>query len=125
MGTYFVIDAMAYGLSEACMLSVFRFWIRSNKANGVNLFNGRYWTYNSNKALRELFPFWSEDQIFRIIKSLKTQGAIYVGKFNGNKFDTTNWYTIADDSSKSKFWTSEDDFKTGIIDKIPDAEEVE
>jgi hypothetical protein len=63
--------ACKYGVDEAIIIQNMAFWQVKNEANGHHLYDGRYWTYNSTKALTRLFPFWSEDQIYRIIKKLE------------------------------------------------------
>lgn len=85
------------GVNEAIMLNNFVFWLKSNKANEKNFFDGSYWTYNSQKAFTELFPFWNELQIKRILKSLVEQGILAVGNYNKNPFDRTNWYSLTEE----------------------------
>jgi hypothetical protein len=123
-----VEDAMAYGVYEAIMLYHIRWWMKTNKENGVNIFpdkNGvlRYWTYNTRKAMMKWFPYWSESQIRRIHESLVQQGVILVGRFNKNPFDTTNWYTLNDDSSRVQAGTSVSNDNDN--DKFTDVEELE
>lgn len=66
-------------------------------ANDNNFHEGRYWTYNTAKALKELFPFWSIHQIKRIIKKLEERELILLGNFNKSSFDRTNWYALSDE----------------------------
>ena len=61
--------AQKLGVNEAIMLQNIVFWLLKNKANGSNYYDGRYWTYNSHKAFKELFPFWTENQIRRILEN--------------------------------------------------------
>ena len=61
--------AQEIGVDEAIMLQNIIFWLVKNKANGTNHYDGRYWTYNSHKAFKELFPFWTENQIRRILEN--------------------------------------------------------
>lgn len=89
--------ASKYGIDEAILIENLAFWIKKNIANKKYFFEGRYWTYNSRKAFAELFPFWTERQIRRILKSLETKGAIYTGNFNKLNFDRTTWYVLDDD----------------------------
>lgn len=86
--------AVKYGVDEAIMLENIVFWIRKNQANNKHFYDGEYWTYNSVKAFSELFPFWSERQIDRILKSLEKQNAIIVGNYNKRGYDRTKWYAI-------------------------------
>jgi len=86
--------AKEYGVNEAIMIANFQFWIAKNKANGKNFFDGCYWTYNSLKALIELFPFWTEKQIRSILKSLIDKGVLKTANFNQNQYDRTLWYAF-------------------------------
>lgn len=89
--------AEVYGVDEAIFLNNMLFWVSKNKANNQNYHDGYYWTYNSQKALAELFPFWNEDKIRRIIKKLKDQGVLLVGNYNKLAYDRTGWYSINED----------------------------
>lgn len=86
--------AVAYGVDEAIMLSNIIFWIRKNKVNGKHLHDGRTWTYNSASAFADLFPFWNEKQVRRIIDSLLNQGVIVAGTYNKSKMDRTRWFAV-------------------------------
>lgn len=86
-----------YGDREAILLSNIAYWVKSNHANGRNIFDGKAWTFNSRKAFTELFPYWTEKQIYRILQSLLEQGAIVAGNYNEDRRDRTMWYTLADD----------------------------
>jgi len=90
--------AKKYGVDEAIMLQNFIFWIRKNKASGRHFHDNHYWTFNSKNAFAELFPFWTEAQIKRILNSLKDQGVIVLGNYNKIPYDRTNWYALADES---------------------------
>lgn len=89
--------AVLYGVYEAVMIKNFQFWIMKNKANNVHSHDGRYWTYNSISAFEKQFPFWSRDQIRRILKSLTDQGILLVGNYNKLKMDRTLWYAFQDE----------------------------
>lgn len=89
--------AQKLGVNEAIMLQNIIFWLVKNKANGTNHYDGRYWTYNSHKAFRELFPFWSESQIKRILQNLFDKNVIVKGNYNSNPYDKTNWYALSDE----------------------------
>ena len=89
--------AKEYGVDAAVMIMNFQFWIKKNKANKKNFFNGRYWTYNSIPAFCELFPFWSARQIGYILKKLVDDGVLMAENFNKSKFDKTNWYAFVDE----------------------------
>lgn len=88
--------AKEYGILEAVLINHFSFWIAKNKANKKNYFEGRYWTYNSNKALAELFPYVSESQIRRALDKLVSIGVLVKGNFSVNSYDRTLWYSFGD-----------------------------
>jgi hypothetical protein len=83
--------AEKYGVPEAIIIRNLMYWVAKNKANAVNEYDGDTYTYNSVKAFNELFPFWSERQISRILKSLQEQNVIKCGNYNKAKYDRTKW----------------------------------
>ena len=83
-----------YGVNEAILIENIYFWVSKNKANGKHYHDGKYWTYNSTKAFSELFYYWSESQIERIIKSLVDKNVIEIGNYNEMKFDRTRWISL-------------------------------
>lgn len=86
--------ATKYGLTEAILLSNLYYWIEHNRANERNYYNGTYWTYNSVKAFKTLFPYLSERKIHNALKRLQEQGIIETGNFNENTYDRTLWYSL-------------------------------
>jgi len=88
------IAAQKYGVGEAVMLHHLVFWVHRNALNGENEIDGKIWTYNSVKAFRGIFPFWSRDQIRRLLISLEKKGGIESGCHNRMGFDRTKWFTI-------------------------------
>ena len=93
-----VKDAEEYGLEESIMLYNIKYWITLNKANNTNFHDGRTWTYNSISAYKKLFPFWSERQIWRILKSLIEKHILITGNYNKIAYDRTLWYAFIDES---------------------------
>lgn len=89
--------AAIYGVDEAVLLHNLYWWICKNEANGRHYHDGRSWTYNSMEAFAALFPFWSAKQVRRMITKLKENGALYVGNYNKNSFDRTQWYALSED----------------------------
>ena len=57
------------GVEEAIMLSNIQWWCKKNEADRsqMHFHDDKYWTYNSETAFSELFPFWTHKQISRII----------------------------------------------------------
>ena len=95
---FFYTDlGVSYGVPEAIVLHHFIYWITSNSMNGRNYHEGRFWTFNPVKKFVEYFPFWSEGQIARRIKSLIKQGVIITGNFNKHSYDQTLWYALNDE----------------------------
>lgn len=90
------IIAEKYGLEESILIDNLLFWITKNKANSKHFYNGKYWTYNSTKAFSELFPYWNEKKISRIIASLVEQNVIEKGCFNQNAYDRTSWFSFTE-----------------------------
>ena len=89
--------AIKYGVEEAILLDTIVFWSRENKSRGENFKDGRWWTYNSIKGLAEIFPWWSQKQLRRILSSCIEQKALLVGNYNREKRDRTIWYSPSDD----------------------------
>lgn len=90
--------AKEYGVEEAIMIENFRFWIAHNKANGSHVKHGHTWTYNSIDAFVQLFPFWTEKQIRRILDSLFHAGVLIKGQHSDKKTDKTMWYAFKDEA---------------------------
>ena len=88
--------ARLYGVDEAIMIWNLQYWIEHNRANGMHLHDGRYWTWNSVEAFTEIFPFWSRGQIRRILKSLEDKGVLLTGNYNQSSYDRKTWYAFTD-----------------------------
>lgn len=84
--------AVDVGVEEAIMYSNIEFWCAKNAANRKHFYEGMNWTYNSMSAFSELFPFWREGQIRRILSNLESKGYIKSGNFNQHRYDQTKWY---------------------------------
>lgn len=99
MNHSFNVDlAIKYGTEEAIILENLAFWIKKNQANDKHLIDGHYWTYNSSRALKELFPYMSEKKIQRTLKKLEELNIIKTNNYNKSLYDRTKWYTIIDQS---------------------------
>lgn len=88
--------AQKYGIEEAIIVHNFYFWLRKNIANEKHLHNGRYWTYNSNNAFTQLFPYINKTKIFRVLKHLEECDIILKDNFNTSVWDKTLWYSFSD-----------------------------
>jgi hypothetical protein len=101
MNHHFSIDiAEKHGVNEAIFLENISYWIFHNKANRKHYYDDRYWTYNSQKAFEELFPYWSRQNLRTIIKSCINQELIIKGTFNKSNYDHTHWYSLTDKALK-------------------------
>jgi DNA-binding PadR family transcriptional regulator len=93
----FNIDvATVYGVNAAIILNNLEFWIAKNKANEKHYHDGYYWTYNSTKALSELFPYLTKKKIEAALGLLRDDGIIITGNYNSDKRDRSLWYAITE-----------------------------
>jgi len=86
--------AKKYGVDEAIFLNNIHFWTIQNIANRHNYKEGHYWTYNSQRAFSELFPYWNRQSIRRIINNCISKGLLIEGLFNKKSYDHTKWYAL-------------------------------
>ena len=86
--------AEMYGVDGAVFISRLQFWIEKNAANDRHWHDGRYWTYNSLRAMEKLFPFWSRRQIERIVKNLKDKGVLLTANYARDSHDRTLFYAL-------------------------------
>ena len=94
--TFDVDIAKEYGVDIAIVVNNIAFWLQKNKANGKHIHDGKVWTYNTTKAFTELFPYWTDNQIRRILGNMQKAGIIEVGNHNATAYDRTKWYTFTD-----------------------------
>ena len=88
--------ALKYGVNAAILLEKIGYWIKQNEANETNFFDGHYWTFNSRRAYRELFPYMSERQIATAFEKLIADGLIITGNYNKVAYDRTLWYALTE-----------------------------
>ena len=88
--------AEVVGVNAAIMLEMFDYWIAKNEANERHFHDGRYWTYNSNKAFTRIYPYMSPKVIRTTLKKLEDEGYIIVGDFNEDRMKRPKWYSITD-----------------------------
>ena len=91
--------ALKYGIEEAIVINNLQFWIIKNIANKKHFINDRTWTYNSYKAFSEIFPYWNEHKMKRILDSLVIQKVILRENYNKSGYDRTCWYAFIDENS--------------------------
>ena len=119
--TFSRIDAEQYGVDGAVLLHHIRYWVAKNEANDRNYCDGKYWTYNTQSALSQLFPFWSARKVGRLLSKLEEQGVIESGNYNDKKYDRTKWFTLsnANDTSGSIHLSKLTNASTETVEPIP------
>ena len=120
--------AQEYGINCAILINNFQFWIAKNKAGGRNLNDGRTWTYNSNRALATLFPYFTEKQIRDTLLKLETAGVLVSGNFNKSTYDRTKWYAFNDEEQWLKGYgqlhpTKKSNGPDQKVEPIPDSKQ--
>lgn len=86
--------AIDYGIEKAVIIENFFFWIKKNLANGVNVHNGKAYTYNTAEAFAELFPYFKPRRIAELLRQLEYEGLLLSGQFHGT--DRKKSYTLTD-----------------------------
>lgn len=84
------------GIIAAVLFQNIAYWCQHSCANGTNYYEGRYWTYNSIKAFRDMFPYLSKSQVDTALKKLIDAGMIVRGNFNKSTYDRTMWYALTE-----------------------------
>ena len=117
--------AKEVGVNAAVILENIAHWVLKNKANDKNLYDGHYWTYNSNAAMAELFPYMNARQVRTALDSLRKNGMVLTGNYNKSSYDRTLWYTVSDDCAERFFpdiihLTKKSNGNDGKVQPIPD-----
>ena len=110
--------AMDFGVDAAVILSSFYHWQMKNQSERRNYHDGRYWTYNSKKAMKRYFPWMSERQIGYVLDKLSDGGVIVKGNFNKSALDRTLWYSVTEKGVKYFMTQAEENFTS--FDDLPD-----
>ena len=92
--TFDVEIARRYGMNAAVIFQNILYWCDHNRANGRNEHDGLWWTYNSNRAFAEQFPYMTMNQVRYAIDKLIEAGLIVTGKYNTDPRDRTTWYAV-------------------------------
>lgn len=102
MHIFNVDDAVEHGMEKAVLMQNMRFWLDKNKANGTNLHDGYYWTYNSAEAFFKLFPYFKSAKVIqRLLKSMVEDGLLLTGNYNKKGYDRTKWYSMPEYRAES------------------------
>lgn len=94
--------AREHGVNAAVLYRNFQYWIAKNKANGHNFQDGRVWTYNSMRALADLFPYLSIWEVRKALKTLTDEGILLKANYNTKGYDRTMWYAFKDEKTALK-----------------------
>lgn len=84
------------GINAAVIFQNIKYWVEKNEANERHFREGKFWTYNSNKAFEALFPYLSGKQIRTAIDKLEEAGLIEISNHNASGYDRTRWFCLAD-----------------------------
>lgn len=82
--------AVEIGLNQALILQQIHYWLGAQREE----IEGEKWVYNTILQWKEQFPFFSEDTIYRAIKSLREHGFVIAKNLSGNPFNKTLYYRI-------------------------------
>jgi hypothetical protein len=93
---YDVNIATKFGTNVATFLNHMEFWTTWAVANLKNYHDGRFWIYNTIEAFQQIFPYWSTDQINRIIRKCVKNDLLVKGNYNQKGYDRTCWYSLTD-----------------------------
>lgn len=89
--------AQEYGVDEAIMIHHFQYWIQYNAQLNRNFREGRTWTYQTIDEIKANFPYWSKDQVKRVVKKLEEREVLVKGNYNKVNYDRTVWYSFKDE----------------------------
>lgn len=89
--------AAEIGLNEAIFISQLQYWQAKEGVGRVHD-DGRKYIKNTLDGWLENFPFWTESQLRRVIKSLLDGGYISRANLNKHGYDRTWWYAVIDES---------------------------
>jgi hypothetical protein len=90
--------AKQFSIEEAILIHHFQHWITVNHGMNQGFREGLTWTYQTLDWMKAHFPYWSVDQIRRIIVKLEKKKVLRKGNFNEKSFDHTVWYALEDQS---------------------------
>ena len=83
------------GYDSALVFNHIVYWLKINAIKpDVQMVDGRYWMYETQKQISEFFGFLSEEQVSKAIKKLLEAGLLIKANHNKNPFDRTSWYTV-------------------------------
>ncbi len=95
--SFSVEHAELYGIECAIIIHHFQFWIEQNKRLGKNFYEGKTWVYQTQKEIAAVYPYWSEDVVYKLLKKMVVKGILIKKNFNRSQFDRTQWYAFSDE----------------------------
>jgi len=98
MVSSFIEEDAKHGLLEAVILFKIRFFLTWAKTNKKNIYENRYWTYNTVEAWQAQIPYATERQIRHAIEKLIKAKVLIANNFNKHKYDRTRWFSINEDA---------------------------
>lgn len=78
----------------AILIHHFQYWITHNAKTGRNFHEGRTWSFNSIQDIAAYFPYWSRQQVERLLVKAVELKILKKGNFNKSRFDRTVWYAF-------------------------------
>lgn len=94
--SFSVYAAQVVGVNASIILGHIQWWCQKNELNDKHFHEGRYWTYNSIKAYKELYPYLSEKAIRGALQRLRDDGYILIDNLNKDGYNHTKWYAVTD-----------------------------
>ena len=120
-----------HDVNLAILLHHFQYWIRHNNRLKRNFHEGRTWMYETYEEIEAHFPYWSRDQIKRLLlKSVKLK-ILRKGNFNRTQFDRTVWYAFENEEkftigrNRPMDRTKAPDGSDEIARPIPDSKQID
>ena len=99
-GTHSFDIAIAVATNErkAILLKNLKYWCDLNRKKNrkENFHNGRWWTYNTAKDYKKVFPYWNARSISRWLKECVNEGWLIEGNFTSNIWDQTKWHSVTE-----------------------------
>ena len=85
--------AKEVGTNAATILNHIIWWCQKNAADGRGVHDGRVWTYNTAKAMTEIFPYLTESQVRTATKKLVDAGLVVTGDYSENRYARPLYYS--------------------------------
>jgi uncharacterized phage protein (TIGR02220 family) len=102
--------AVQYGVFEAIFINNLAFWLKTNRANNTNQFDGKTWSYNTFAGFGRYFAFWNARQIKHIVHKLTKANVIVTRKPPPSENNIGLFYSFVDEKmfmTKSELQTIE------------------